>query len=121
MKMTTDETPPIKETGVPKSLPHLAYDAYAVSTGGKTFDGRDMPGWEELPERIQAAWTAAAHRVSQSLWTHAEPLVTEIELASNRMTGAALVRHQDVVVAGAVLIGEHCAALEELLGLQSTG
>lgn len=37
----------------------LAYQAYAVSTGGKTFDGRDMPTWEQLPERIQQAWTAA--------------------------------------------------------------
>jgi hypothetical protein len=35
------------------------YEGYAASTGGKTFDGRDMPKWEDLPERIQEAWRAA--------------------------------------------------------------
>lgn len=37
----------------------IGYEAYAVSTGGKTFDGRDMPKWPELPERIRDAWRAA--------------------------------------------------------------
>jgi hypothetical protein len=35
------------------------YEGYAASTGGKTFDGRDMPKWDELPERIREAWRAA--------------------------------------------------------------
>ena len=35
------------------------YGAYAASTGGKTFDGREMPKWSELPDRIKAAWVAA--------------------------------------------------------------
>jgi hypothetical protein len=35
------------------------YEGYAASTGGKTFDGRDMPRWDELPPRIQEAWRAA--------------------------------------------------------------
>ncbi len=35
------------------------YEAYAESTGGKTFDGRDMPAWKDLPDRIQEAWHAA--------------------------------------------------------------
>ena len=37
-----------------------AYQAYADATGGKTFDGRDMPDWSELGDKIQAAWIAAA-------------------------------------------------------------
>ncbi len=41
----------------------LGYEAYASSTGGKTFDGRDMPTWEDLPERIQRAWYAAASAI----------------------------------------------------------
>lgn len=41
----------------------IAYEAYADSTGGKTFDGRDMPKWEQLPERIQLAWSAATRAV----------------------------------------------------------
>lgn len=43
-----------------KSRGQIGYEAYATSTGGKTFDGRDMPTWLDLPERIQAAWEAAA-------------------------------------------------------------
>lgn len=35
------------------------YEGYAKSTGGKTFDGRDMPTWDELPERIKEAWREA--------------------------------------------------------------
>lgn len=38
----------------------VGYDAYAKSTGGKTFDGRDMPKWEDLPEPIRKAWWHAA-------------------------------------------------------------
>lgn len=35
------------------------YDAYAIATGGRTYDGKQMPLWEELPERIRDAWRAA--------------------------------------------------------------
>ena len=37
-----------------------AYNAYAKSVGGKTFDDKPMLHWEALPERIREAWTAAA-------------------------------------------------------------
>lgn len=35
------------------------YEGYAKSTGGKTFDGRDMPKWDDLPDRIKEAWREA--------------------------------------------------------------
>lgn len=35
------------------------YEGYAKSTGGKTFDGRQMPAWNELPELIKEAWREA--------------------------------------------------------------
>jgi len=38
----------------------VAYEAYARSTGGKTFDGRDMPRWSDLGDKIQTAWLAAS-------------------------------------------------------------
>jgi hypothetical protein len=41
----------------------IAYEAYAKSTGGKTYDGRDMPAWDKLSERIQQAWHDAANAV----------------------------------------------------------
>lgn len=40
-------------------IARVGYGAYAHSTGGKTFDGRDMPAWDSLPPRIQVAWEAA--------------------------------------------------------------
>ena len=40
-----------------------AYAGYAERTGGKTYDGRDMPAWGELGDTIQAAWEAAAWAV----------------------------------------------------------
>lgn len=45
----------------------VGYQAYAQSTGGKTFDGRDMPTWEQLPERIQQAWIAATQAAHAAL------------------------------------------------------
>lgn len=41
----------------------LAYEGYAASTSGKTFDGRDMPAWASLGDRIQKAWVAAAEAI----------------------------------------------------------
>ena len=46
------------------AVARTAYEAYARSMGGKTYDGRDMPQWRELPQHIQVAWeTAARHAV----------------------------------------------------------
>lgn len=49
-----------------KETAHVAYDAYADFTGGKTFDGRDMPKWHELPDRIRDAWRAAIEAVTST-------------------------------------------------------
>jgi len=38
----------------------VAYEAYAKSPGGKTFDFRDMPKWNQLPQHVRDAWDAAA-------------------------------------------------------------
>lgn len=51
----------------------MGYEGYAASTGGKTFDGRDMPKWDDLPERIRDAWkagieTALKEAVAQRLF-----------------------------------------------------
>lgn len=44
-------------------LGRAGYEAYARATGGKTFDGRTMPTWGELPAGVSAAWAAAAEAV----------------------------------------------------------
>lgn len=40
-----------------------AYHSYGQSTGWLTHDGRQMPGWNDLGDRVQAAWTAAVTAV----------------------------------------------------------
>lgn len=43
-----------------KSLAQIGYEAYAAQTGGKTWDGREMPRWADLPKHTCDAWEAAA-------------------------------------------------------------
>lgn len=46
------------------SLGQIAYDAYRNHAGGVSLvSGDPLPGWDELPERIQAAWEAAADSI----------------------------------------------------------
>lgn len=48
-------------------LAKIAYQGYGEATGFKTFDGRPMPEWAALGEKIQLAWTAAAAAVVDQL------------------------------------------------------
>jgi len=41
----------------------IAYLGYAEHTNNKTYDGREMPTWEDLGDNIQGAWEAAAWAV----------------------------------------------------------
>jgi len=49
------------------SLAQVAYEAYSANTNGKTFDGRDMPKWSELPQHTLDAWAAAVAAVEAVL------------------------------------------------------
>lgn len=40
-----------------------AYTAYYESMRGKTFDGRPMPMWPDLPARVRIGWEAAGGQV----------------------------------------------------------
>lgn len=46
-----------------ETLGQTAYEGYRRSTGGRTFDGRAMPQWNELPMPIQHAWQTAGESV----------------------------------------------------------
>lgn len=53
----------------PAQLARLGYDAYKVSTGGKTFDGRDMPTFDaiaDLTPHVARAWEAAAEAIAKA-------------------------------------------------------
>jgi hypothetical protein len=48
---------------MPDSLGKIAFDAYNRSTGGKTFDGREIPPWERVCDEkphVAMAWNEAA-------------------------------------------------------------
>lgn len=40
-------------------LAKVAFEAYNVQAGGKTWDGKDIPPFEEVGEKVQANWIAA--------------------------------------------------------------
>lgn len=44
----------------------VAYEAYGRVTEHKNFRGEPMPEFEDLPERIQQAWEAAAEAAISS-------------------------------------------------------
>lgn len=46
-----------------EKLAREAYDAYGATTDHKNYQGLPMPTWGALPEKIQAAWRAAASRI----------------------------------------------------------
>lgn len=50
-----------------KSLGQIAFEAYADSKGGVTWDGKPIPPWEETGKDVQAAWEAAALAVVEAL------------------------------------------------------
>jgi hypothetical protein len=47
-------------TTTPESRARIAYTAYGRKTDFKNFRGDPMPAFDELPEKIREAWTAAA-------------------------------------------------------------
>jgi hypothetical protein len=49
-----------------KSPGQIGYEAYAQSTGGKTWDGKPMPTWEQVlasGTKVAGAWEAAAQAI----------------------------------------------------------
>lgn len=50
-----------------QEVAQAGYEGYAECTGGKTFDGRDMPLWADLPDRTKTAWVAAAAGIRRKI------------------------------------------------------
>jgi hypothetical protein len=44
-------------------LGEVGYAAYGEAADWKTFDGRDMPAWDDLGERVQGLWNTAAYAI----------------------------------------------------------
>ncbi len=63
-----------------RKFARIGYEAYARFTGGKTFDGREMPTWDALTERIKDAWQeASASILQQGLADNLRYLANELE------------------------------------------
>ncbi|WP_329140867.1 hypothetical protein [Streptomyces sp. NBC_00670] len=64
-------------------LAQVAYAAYGASTSHKNFRGDPMPGWDDLGEAIQTAWTAAALAVQADVVAALEQAVKARQSAEN--------------------------------------
>lgn len=47
------------------SLGRAAFEAYVKSVGGKTWDGNDIPGWDDpkMTDKVRDGWIAAALQI----------------------------------------------------------
>lgn len=50
-----------------KELAKKAFDAYNIKAGGKTWDGRDIPPFEDVGEKVQANWMAAVEAILEEV------------------------------------------------------
>ncbi len=56
-----------------EQLARDGYTAYGEATGGKNYRGEPMPAWEDLGEKIQGAWMAAAGAMTRKAADGIEP------------------------------------------------
>jgi hypothetical protein len=45
-------------------IAQVAFDAYNVQAGGKTWDGKDIPPFSEVGDKVRANWCAAVRAVT---------------------------------------------------------
>lgn len=103
-----------------KTLGQVGYDAYAETAGGKTFDGRPMPTWEQLGETPTGQETRRRWEVSADAIRAADVSTRDLMLALIRRLEAERVNHpggrgiteRDLIPADG---REVIAALERLL------
>lgn len=46
-----------------RSAGQVAFEAYNEAKGGKTYDDKPIPPWDQVGEKVQAGWEAAANAV----------------------------------------------------------
>ncbi len=56
----TEPSIPVATVASNMRFARAGYEGYSRFTGGKTFDGRQMPTFDALELRIKDAWSAAA-------------------------------------------------------------
>jgi hypothetical protein len=63
----------------PLELAEAGYRGYATAFSGKTFDGRDMAEFTDLPERTRSAWAAAVDAIRARHENLAPPPAVKVE------------------------------------------
>jgi len=43
-----------------KTLGQIAFEAYNEAVGGKTWDGKPIPAWQDVSEKVRNGWNKAA-------------------------------------------------------------
>lgn len=61
------ETCPCSAFVTVETLAKVGFEAYNKQAGGKTFDGRPIPPWSEVGDKVQDNWTAAVLAVKDVL------------------------------------------------------
>ena len=50
-----------------RELARTMFDAYNKQAGGKTWDGKDIPPFDQVGDRVQANWIAAAEAAREGI------------------------------------------------------
>jgi hypothetical protein len=50
-----------------RDLGQVAFEAYAKSMGGKTYDNKPIPEWDNVSPNVRRGWQRAAEAVKQEL------------------------------------------------------
>ena len=82
------------------------WGAYAIQAGGKTFDGKPLPNWDELGEDRQACWAAAAKVSADRIEQLEAALRIVMELSRKRSTHPMSPEADYFCIAGAALEGQ---------------
>lgn len=48
-----------------------SFEAYNVARGGRTYDDKPIPGWDEIPQGIRDGWAAAVEAAHAEVLDHA--------------------------------------------------
>lgn len=49
-----------------KTYAQTAFEAYVEAVGGKTYDGKDIPKWNDLTDSVRDAWAKASGAVIEA-------------------------------------------------------
>lgn len=50
-----------------RELARIMFDAYNKRAGGKTWDEKDIPPFDQVGDRVQANWIAAAEAAREAI------------------------------------------------------